>query len=183
MKKLNTLLTAAMVVVAFTFTQAQGVFQKGDNVINLTVGFGAPYYGTGYSPAIAFGASYEHCFFDDMINGDFSIGIGGFVGFSGNTYTAGGLVERKDRYFVVAGRGTFHWTGVENLDLYAGVHLGPKFSTSQENGTIPSGNTPGNVFYHSEFVGARWYFTDAFCATAEIGNGLAFVNVGVGFKF
>lgn len=190
MKKMFFGLALATVFGAFSATAQSYV--KGDNVLNITVGFGSGVYnGAGYSASPAFAVSMEHCFWDDLINGDFSVGIGGYIGFQTSKQNRG--TWNGDEYgyrytsIVPAARGTFHWTGVDKLDTYAGVSIGGNIATSSSYGDWP-GNSPGNAAnpggaYAAPFVGARYYFTDAFCAVAEMGSGISYFNVGVGFKF
>ena len=66
MKKLSILIGLVFFGLATTTAQT---FEKGDNVANLTVGFGpGNNSGAGYTSGIAFGLSVEHCFWDDLIN-------------------------------------------------------------------------------------------------------------------
>jgi len=182
MKKLSILIGLVFFGLATTTAQT---FEKGDNVANLTVGFGpGNNSGAGYTSGIAFGLSVEHCFWDDLINGDFSIGIGGYLGYSGSKYEVPGF-SVKYTYFAPAGRGTFHWTAVDQLDLYAGLHLGYQIVSSEVTGNLPIFGEPvsSGSLYQAAFVGARYYFTDAFGVCAELGSGLAFLNVGATLKF
>lgn len=186
MKKISILVALVAIVLATPQANAQS-FEKGSNVVNLTLGFGSGWYnGNGYSSSPAFGVSFEHGFWDGLINGDFSVGIGAYLGFATAKYRYPGS-DYGWNYTTIApgGRGVFHWTGVDNLDTYAGINSGFDIRTSKEYGNWPgavaSSSTGG--FYVSPFVGARYYFTDAFCALAEVGSGIAYFNVGVGFKF
>jgi hypothetical protein len=188
MKFKLTFLTLFAVSLCTLNTNAQS-FVKGDNVINLTIGFGSGVYtGSGYTNSPAFGFSMEHCFFDELINGDFSVGIGGFIGYSTSKYRVNYLgSEYGWNYstFAIAGRGTFHWTGVEKLDTYAGVNVGGKIVSSNKYGDFPGtySSSESGGGYFAPFVGARYYFSEAFCGVAEIGSGIGYMNIGVGFKF
>ncbi len=190
MKKIILLFSIAAFSLASSSAKAQS-FSEGDNVLNLTVGFGSGVYsGAGYTVSPALAVSMEHCFWDNLINGDFSIGIGGYLGFqTSKTKAVWAGREYGYRYtsIVPAARGTFHWTGVDKLDTYAGVSIGGNIATSNAYGDWPFGTVgpASNVggAYVAPFVGARWYFTDSFCATAEMGSGIAYFNIGVGFKF
>jgi len=187
--KSATIVLCALFTLSFTNGYSQ-IFDEGDNVINVMIGFGAPTYGYNgfyssgsYSKSPIISASYEHCYFDDLINGDFSVGIGGYFGFYTSKYRFGsGGYDYT--YLIPAARGTFHWEGVENLDLYAGIHLGGRIAISNVNGdpfyTDPTNLTP---FYGAFRVGARYYFTDSFGVTSELGSGDGVFNIGVCFKF
>lgn len=187
-------ITLVLAVIGFAFCTPKAnaqTFDKGTNVLNLTVGFGSGIYsGTGYSVSPAFGASFEHCFWDELINGDFSIGIGGYFGFQTSKYSYGSWNGKEYGYkytsMIPAARGTFHWTYVENLDLYAGVHLGANIQSNSEYGDWPTNyrwSTDSGGPYFGGFVGARYYFSDLFGVTAEIGSGIAYLNLGVALKF
>jgi len=188
MKKLTFFLVVSAMMLFAGNTQAQ-TFEKGNNVLNLTVGFGSFYWsGTGYSASPGFAASFEHCFWDNLINGDFSIGIGGFFGFQTSKYEynyGSGYWGYNYTTIAPAGRGTFHWTYVENLDLYAGVHAGWRIVSSKETGTFvgtsEAAKSSGILF--GPFVGARYYFTDMFGVVGEMGSGVAYMNLGVALKF
>ena len=41
----------------------------------------------------------------------------------------------------------------------------------------------GLIAIWSIYVGGRWYFTDSFAAMLELGYGIAWLNIGVAFKF
>lgn len=184
-------ITALFAFMAFTLfvssAQAQS-FSKGDNVLNLSVGFGSGWYsGSGYSYSPALAISMEHCFWDDLINGDFSIGIGGYLGFATAKYRdPNGDYGWNYTTIAPAGRGVFHWTGVDKLDTYAGLNTGFDIRTSKEYGNWPGGSvetSSSGGFYTSPFIGVRYYFTESFCVMSEMGAGIAYFNVGVGFKF
>ncbi len=184
-------ISLALLICAITFisnkSEAQS-FNLEDNVVNATVGFGNGSVGGSFG--FAFGLSGERCFFDDLINGDFSVGIGGYFGLSS---TKDEFSDYLDNYsykyttIALAGRGSFHWTGVENLDTYAGIHLGGAMVSSKFDGhktdgvSYPSAETGGILV--APFVGARYYFNETISFVGEMGGGLGYLNAGVGFKF
>ena len=86
---------------------------------------------------------------------------------------------------VIGARGTFHYPLVDKLDTYTGLLIGYDISTAKEYGT-PTGydyNSSYGGFTYAWFVGARYYFSDAFAAFAELGVGVTIFNVGVALKF
>lgn len=183
----------AFIIGAFSLlsnaSQAQN-FNLNDNVVQVTVGFGNTVYsGSGYTNSPVFGISGERCFFDDLINGDFSVGIGGAFGYSSSKYEVnyfGGKYGWKYTTLIIAGRGTFHWNGVENLDLYAGVHVGAKIVSAKETGDhdfLGASSAQDGGVYFAPFAGARYYFNDSFFAVGEVGSGLGVLNIGAGIKF
>jgi hypothetical protein len=64
--------------------------------------------------------------------------------------------------------------------------LGYDIVSSKETGDWPLGTTftaNSSSFAWSFFVGGRYYFTDSFAVMAELGYGIAWLNIGVAFKF
>ena len=177
-------ITVLFAFVAFTFlstkTQAQ-TFDKGANVLNLTAGFGSTVFPGVYSASPAVGVSFDHCFWGDLINGDFSIGMGGYVGLGWAHYKHSNNIEYNYFGMLPGVRGNFHWTGVENLDLYAGLLTGARVYTGDYDGNIGYVE-PHHGIYTNGYVGARYYFSDSFCVVGELGAGISYFNVGVGFK-
>jgi hypothetical protein len=170
-------------LLAFSFavaSQAQ-VFAKNDKVVNLGVGIGSYLGGVGYSTIIPpISGSFEYGIVDGLINGKASIGVGGYLGFASQKYKYLNDSGWNYNYFILGARGAFHYQFVDKLDTYAGLMLGYNIATS-------SGDNVGNVsaggFVYSTFVGARYYFTESIAAFAEIGYGIAVLQLGVAFKF
>lgn len=184
MKRLTLLMSCLF---CLSYIQAQ-TFSLGDNVVQGTLGLGNG--GVGGTYGFGMSASVEHCFFDDLINGDFSVGIGGFFGFASTTddYSILGYNYSYNYTTIgLAGRGSFHWTGVDQLDLYAGVHLGGLIVSSEFEGTRQDGVTYASAetggILASGFAGARYYFNDSFAVVGELGGGFSYMSAGVAFKF
>lgn len=167
------------------FVNAQTpTFEKGDKVLNLGIGFGG--YGTwGYSPAVPpLSASVEVGIMDNILDKG-TIGIGGFLAFAS--------YKERDYYansywtfnrLVIGARGTFHYPLVDNLDTYGGIMLGLNNNTWKWNGTgAHTLNSGGSGLGFSLFAGGRYYFTDKLAAMAELGYGIAYLNLGVALKF
>ena len=188
MKKIVMVAIVAAIMSLSNSAKAQ-TYSLGDNVVNLTIGFGSGIYtGSYYTVYPGVAVSFEHCFWDDLINGDFSVGIGGYLGISGSKYEStwlGAPYSYSYTTTIFAGRGTFHWTGVENLDTYAGVDMGGRVVNYSESGVFPpnSSSPYEGGSYFSSFVGARYYFSDSFCVVGELGSGVTYVNFGIGFNF
>jgi hypothetical protein len=190
MKKLLSL--ALVMGLAFSVLAQRPSFKKNDIVGNATIGFGRTVYiGDEYKttvPAIAM--SGEVGFMDNFLN-DAVIGVGGYVGYSAfkTAFQTGGVTYGyKYSDLILAARGTFHYPFVDNLDTYAGILIGFEFVSSRYyddyDGTeIPGSSDIGNPLAWSTFVGARYYFNKNLSACAEVGYGIAFINLGVGYKF
>ena len=161
----------------------QPAFLKGDNVVSLGVGLGG-YLGTGNwtgsgikkTPLLV--ASFDHCIMDNLFDEKSSIGIGGLVGYKSIKWAD----YWKTTYIVIGARGSFHYALVDKLDTYAGLHLGYDIANTKWIGH-DTGSAGASGFSYGFFVGARYYFTDAIGAFAELGYGYSVLNLGVAFKF
>ena len=174
-------------VAVFTFTQLvaqESTFSKGDKVLNLGIGFGGRYSGSGMTTSVPpIGASFEVGVKDGVLEKG-SIGIGGMLAYSAHKWEYSGW-GWKYTSIVIGARGTFHYPLVDKLDTYTGLLIGYDISTATEYGTstsYPYDNSYGG-FTYAWFVGARYYFSDAFAAFGELGVGVTIFNIGVALKF
>jgi len=172
------------VVIAFCgvvglFAQ-DSMFSKGDKVANLSIGLGGTVYGSigGGLPPV--GASFEYGVKDNLFNEKSHLGIGGYAGF---TSASQDILVTTISYssIIVGARGILHYDLVDNMDTYGGVLLGYNIASSEvTGGTFPVASYGGLVY--AGFIGARYYFSPKFAAMAELGYGIAFLNVGVSLK-
>ncbi len=183
MKKLILLFVA----VVFSLTQMlaqESTFAKGDKVLNLGIGFGGRYTGSGMTTSVPpLSASFEVGVKDGVLEKG-SIGVGGMLAYSAHKWEYAGW-GWKYTSIVIGARGSFHYPLVDKLDTYTGLLIGYDISTSTEYGTASGydyDNSYGG-FTYAWFVGARYYFSDAFAAFAELGVGVTIFNVGVALKF
>jgi len=162
-----------------------GIFKEGDMAINAGVGIGTYIsHETNMNtfsmtiPPIT--GSFEYCILDQLIDGEGSLGIGGYAGYilfrGKDKFTGGNGFNVGD--FVIGPRGLFHYQFIDNLDTYAGIMLGYDIvSFSQPNGTA------GSKFCPAFFVGARYYFTESFGVFSELGYGVSPLQLGFTYKF
>jgi hypothetical protein len=190
--KLNGLLLALLFICGVASAQ-KSTFEKGDKVLNLGIGLGSGLYsGGGYTskmPAIS--ASFEVGVVDDVLEKG-TIGIGGYIGYSSAKYEENFMGYKfgwKYSDMIVAARGTLHYPLVDKLDTYVGLALGYDVVTAKETGDWP-GELDGYNFsataskgYFAGFLGARYYFNDNVAGLVELGSGIAYLNLGVAFKF
>jgi hypothetical protein len=194
MKKMTTrifLTGAAMLVTVLTSmnTVKAQAYEKGAKQINLGVGFGSPIgsgLGTATSSIPPISASFEYGVTDN-------ISAGGYVGYTGSTYTTtfpfgGGDFKSSYTYTIVGVRGSYHFATSKVLDPYAGVMLGyniasvsVEYPASWNLPKIPPIAASGVAY--SVHLGARYMFTDNIGAFAELGYGIAYINVGLALKF
>lgn len=168
-----------MACVAIVAVSAQdNMFSKGDKVLNATVGLGSSIYGAGFKTGIPpVGVSFEYGVKDELFNEKSSLGIGGIVGYSSATTSTGFAMSYSS--IIVGVRGIVHYALVDNLDTYGGLMLGYNAASVK----ITGGNsTPAGGVAYGGFVGARYYFSPKFAAMAELGYGIALLNLGVSIK-
>jgi hypothetical protein len=107
---------------------AQNFFKKGDQIVNVGIGLGSYYGGTGYSMTVPpLSVSYEKGLLDGLFDGKGAIGVGGYLGYQANkweTVFSGNSYGYKYNYIMVGARGTLHYQFVEKLDTYGGLLLG-----------------------------------------------------------
>lgn len=179
MKKVVALIIGVFLSGSFAKLSAQEIFNKDSpNVIQATIGF-PQLYGPGYSTTLpALTVAYDRCIIDGLIDGNASIGVGGFFGIA-----ASGTANYDYFYFGFGARGTFHYQFVDNLDTYAGVMVGGVVRDYDErikNTPYPydkGGPLAGGI------IGARYYFSNTFAVVAEMTSGVALLNAGVSFRF
>jgi len=184
MKK-NLILTAAILCIALA-VDAQNTFNKGDKVVNLGIGFGnALYSGSGYTSKVPpISASFEMGIVDNLFDEKSSIGVGGYLGYTSAKWE---YYDWGYKYtdIIIGVRGALHYQLVDKMDTYTGLLIGYDIVSAKEFGTTLgydySSSTSGLTW--SYFLGARYYFNDNIGAMAEVGFGIAYLNLGVTFKF
>ncbi len=190
MKKL--ILLASLVVTQLTFSQSK--FNKGDQFASISYGIGAigvnwtdlyssysNYSSLTFGPV---GVYYEKAITDKIGIG--KIGLGGSINYLRNSTSYDFLSSSNTisiSQLAIALRGAYHFE-LENkkLDPYAG--LGLVFSHFSYKSSISNTNFSfGSPLGTQAFVGSRYYFTDNIAAFAEVGYGLAYLNIGGTYKF
>ena len=176
--KNNIVILAVFLLTGFSWNvfAQDGIFSKGDQVVNVGIGLGTYISDKGYSMTIPpISASYEVGVVN-LFDGRGGIGVGGYAAYllrksSADDYNVGD--------FVIGPRGLFHYQFVDNLDTYAGVMLGyDVVSYSNKNADLG-----GSDFYTTFFVGARYYFTSNVAVFGELGYGVSPLQLGFTFKF
>lgn len=176
------------ILIAFFVMQgmAQNTFVKGDNVLNLTVGFGNSLYsGGGYSnttPAIA--VSYEKGVIDDVFDAYSSIGVGGYLGYTGSEFTYGPGYGWDYTSFIIGARGSLHYQVIDQLDTYTGLMLGYNIVSTKTFGAGAfDTDASGSELIVGWHLGGRYYLTERVAGLLELGFGVAYINIGVAIKF
>ncbi len=179
MKKYSLTLLAALCLMMILPNQSQAqTFAVGDKVFNLGLGFGGRASDLGFG-SIGINGSLEVGMWEVS---DFGvIGVGGYTGFRSGKYGFGN--DYKFSSFVIAPRGTFHFTSinVENLDVYAAVQIDFAFTTLKVSGT--SDDTSTNVD-PALIAAARYYLAENLGVFAELGiNGQSILTLGGSLRF
>ena len=184
MKKIIFTVFCALVAVAGASAQS---FNKGDKVINLGIGLGNTLYsGSGYSTSIPpVSASFEYGIVDHLFDDKSSIGVGGYFGYTSSKYDFGySNYEYKYSNAIFGARGSLHYAFVEKLDTYTGVSLGYNVvSAKSDHKDVGNYSAESSSLHLGWYLGARYYFTDSFAVMAEAGYDIAYLTIGVAFKF
>ncbi len=188
MKKL---VIAAALLMFFGFQAFSQVFEKGNQAINVGIGFGnTNYWGSYYSGFLpSMSASYEYGIVEVPMGSQLTgvVSVGGYMGWSYSKYKWSAWVN-DDYYattdFIIAARGNYHFIFHDKLDPYAGVWFGVDISSTKwkGEGADPDVDFGGTGPTGGAYVGARWYFTDNIAAYAELGYLISVFNIGVTFK-
>jgi hypothetical protein len=181
MKKLF-LIVAAITLLA-TAGHSQEIFAKRDFVGHAGFGIGTYLSGTGFKvsiPPIVLSGDYGVA--DNLIAGsNGSIGIGPYIAFM-STKSDFTSYSVKSTFYVIGARGTFHYQFTNDLDTYVGLMFAYKGVSHQfPAGQTYSGSSPGLL--PGGFIGARYYFAPNIAAFAELGYGIAALELGVAFRF
>ena len=197
--------TSLLLVFAMVGFSQENTFNKGDKVLNLGVGIGSTLYSGGYykSSIPPVSASFEVGVKDNLFDEKSSLGIGGYVGYTSAKWeydygfdylgsmsslsaaSSGSSYGWKYSSIILGVRGALHYQLVSKLDTYTGVLLGYNVVSSKSFGTPYGGlnysAASGGVAW-SWFLGGRYYFNEKFAAMAELGYGIAYLNLGVALK-
>lgn len=171
MKKV--LLSAVITMCSVISLNAQS-FAKNDNVAGVNVGLGGSY-------GIPISLSYERGVHD--INKDMSIGVGGLIGYGSSSEDfVGG--EWSYSNILIGARGSYHYTGINKLDLFAGLTLGYDIVSAKWKGDgISVDGAEASGILWGLHAGARYYFNEKFGVNAELGYGLSYLSIGLSYKF
>ena len=178
-------------------------FQKGQMDLNLGLGLGDQFLGTGYQMTLPpLSASFDYGI-NDIIS------IGGVLGYAGSKYSFSSTEwcsnnpgnqylwsnytdTYKWNYFIIGARGAYHFAKlikIDKLDVYAGLMLGDAVASSSYSTTslcpdhVRATISTSGGFVYSAFGGARYRFNGKAGVFAELGFGLTILNIGFNYKF
>jgi len=183
MKK-NFYILLLLFAMATASVDAQNTFVKGDKVVNVGIGFGSNLYTGGHftSRFPPLSGSFEVGVKDELFDEKSSLGVGGYIGYTGAKYDEGGW-GWKYSSFVIGPRAALHYQLIDNLDTYGGIMLGYDVASSKAYGLTHWNSTySAGGFAWSLFLGGRYYFSDNLAAMVELGYGIAYLNIGIAIK-
>ncbi|SOD96839.1 hypothetical protein [Spirosoma fluviale] len=170
MKNFNFSILLILGLFVGTQSFAQYVPDKGSKLLNLGIGVGG-YGGIGFGGGgIAFGGSFEAGVAKNITVG----GIASFRSYSG-----------VGSYYSIGARGSYHFNELlnmsdEKVDLYGG--LGLIYSGfSYKDGFLSSAYNYGGIDLGLH-IGGRYFFSEKVGGFAEVGVGVAPLQLGVTFK-
>jgi hypothetical protein len=173
--------------------QAQSAFEKGNIVANVGIGLGSYIGGSGYKTTVLpISVSAEYGLLD--ITDKITLGVGGYLAYTANKYEETYAILQtsysyafKYSYFIIGARGIAHYKLSEKFDPYLGVMLGYNVASSKYDGDNIPNYTPtaasAGGFSYSAFVGARYLFSEKIGVFAELGYGIAVLELGLTVKF
>ncbi|RBQ05380.1 outer membrane beta-barrel protein [Pedobacter miscanthi] len=180
MKKQLLLIALFIFSVSAVNAQSKSSFSKGDNLFNVGVGIGSPYFGTGYSSSLPVNPSVSY-----EIGVSNAISVGGQVSCASSKYDGYNYTFKESAIYFGA-RGSYHFNQLLKLnpkfDLYSGLSLGYVTVSISDSESIVTGTASG--FGFGFYAGGKYYLGKSTAIYSELGyQSLSFLNVGIAFKF
>lgn len=173
------------ILIAYSAEAQNTTFIEEDKVLNVGLGIGSTLYtGSAYGSSIPpLSASLEFNVADEVFDENSSIGVGGYLGYAGYNFS-GFNSDYSFSNFILGARGALHYQFIEQLDTYAGLMLGYNIvNWNSSAGGFDFGSAASGGFISSFYIGGRYYFNENIAAMVELGYGIAYLNLGVAFKF
>ncbi|SDD78293.1 Outer membrane protein beta-barrel domain-containing protein [Mucilaginibacter pineti] len=181
------LLFGAISSVTYAQQQTTAVYNKGDNLLNIGIGLGSPFFGSGYSSSLPVNPtiSYEKGITDE-------ISVGGQLSYASSkasfSYFGSGYSFKESALYIGA-RGSYHLNDAldiddNRVDVYGGASLGYVIvHVSATEGPYSSSGSAGSAIGLGAFAGGKYFFNPKTGIYAELGyQSLSFLNIGVAFK-
>jgi Outer membrane protein beta-barrel domain len=177
MKKLTLFMFFAIVSFA---VQAQSAFNADTKLLDVGVGFGSPFWGSGYKNSLPVNPRIS---FEKAVDEQISAGVSLAYSSSKYDYKSIGLnYAYKLKGYYISGRGAWHFKVNEKIDPYAGASAGYVIVTLSDSDGL--GGVASSGFGYGIFGGARYYPKGKLGVNAELGySSFAFLSVGASFKF
>ncbi len=183
------LLISLLLFLALSISFGQIAYKKGDQVASVSLGLGSVYAlsgTTGGTPPLV--ATYDYGYNEN-------ISLGGLFGYTSSSWSAayGGYSETSTISDIVIGvRGAYHYDVLHNdkIDTYGGVMLAYDIESASTTSNLPAiyQAYAGSVATASAlkigfFLGGRYYFSPNWAGQVELGYDIAYLKIGIGYKF
>ncbi|HWD87205.1 MAG TPA: hypothetical protein VG367_03695 [Mucilaginibacter sp.] len=180
------LLTALLIaaISSLGMAQSKSSFNNGDNLFNVGIGLGSPFFGAGYSASLPVNpvVSFEHGITD-------AISVGATASFASSKYGYSILNTNysfKETAIFIGVRGSYHFDQIFNIDpkfdVYGGASVGYVIVSVSDNQGNSGSAASGGGF--GAFAGGKYYFQSNIAVYAELGyQSLSVMNAGITFKF
>jgi len=181
---------------AFLISLTSGFSQPltlGEQAIGFGIGIPATTNQNYSSRSPAFTAIYEYGFTEKIGIG--YIGGGALLSFSNSKYEEQNVNtthENSYNYILMGPRAAYHFDMVEltnnrawsNIDVYGGAFLGMKFQRHKYTDNTNNNKVKSNSSSLATdiFGGIRYGFNDKIGAFAELGFGVAYLNLGINIR-
>lgn len=175
------ILTIAIVLGIGAGASAQ-TFNQGDNILNFGIGLGSAFR-TGKSTLPPVSVSFEHGFTDKISAG----GVLAYMGSREESQFGSTKYIFKYSYVIIGLRGSYHLYQTDKIDAYGGATLGyvigkSKVEVEGPNAFFtPQAASVSGIAYGIH-VGGKYYFNEKVGAFAELGYGMAILNLGLTVK-
>lgn len=178
MRKLLFTTTVALLICALSFAQNKEAnsFGKGTSDVNIGVGIGTFYWGSGVTNSLGVNPTFSY---EYGVSDKFS--VGGNISYSAAKFSSYGY-NVKYTGILIGPRGAYHFGTSEKFDPYVGATLGYVIVSVSDNTNYPGAKASGVGL--GGFLGARYFPGSSFGFHAELGyTSFSFLTVGISFKF
>jgi len=113
------------------------------------------------------------------------ISVGLYTCIARSTITVYGDEAEKDKFTIVGIRGLYHFETIPKADVYAGAMLGFLSITAKRENWVNGGEfkATDNGLGYQLIIGGRYRLSEFAGVFAELGYGVAVINLGLNLKF
>lgn len=120
------------------------------------------------------------------LSGDYglneNVSVGGVIAFASNEERYSGGIGWDRTHFIIGVTGSYHHSLVEGVDTYGGLMLGYNSVSVSRVGSFVFPEPDNSGLVYQIYVGGNYFFTPNFGAYAELGYGVAIINLGVTYR-
>lgn len=179
---MKSIIVTIAIFLGLGITASAQSYNEGDNMLNIGVGLGSAFR-TGTTTLPPLSASFEHGFTDKISAG----GILSYMGSKEETSLGASKFIFKYSYIILGLRASYNFYNTDKINAYGGATLGYIIGNSRveiegPNPFItPQPAKVGGIAYGFH-VGGKYYFNEKVGAFAELGYGMAILNLGLTIK-